>query len=56
MAGRQEGHMVCKKMSDEVFVSEWLSVWSEVQTVRNGPGDATAIPKPHLLLPQVLPF
>jgi len=30
LVGRQEGHMVCKKLSVEVLA--WLSVWSEVQT------------------------
>ena len=30
LVGRQEGHLACKKLSDEVLV--WLSVWSEVQT------------------------
>ena len=30
LAGRQEGHPVCKKLSGEVLV--WLSVCSEVQT------------------------
>ena len=28
--GRQEEHLTCKKLSDEVLA--WLSVWSEVQT------------------------
>ena len=30
LVGRQEGHLVCKKLSDGVLA--WLSVWSEVQT------------------------
>ena len=30
LAGRQEGHPACKKLSGEVLA--WLSVWSEVQT------------------------
>jgi len=30
LAGRQEGHLVCKKLSGGVLA--WLSVWSEVQT------------------------
>jgi len=30
LAGRQEGHPACKKLSGGVLV--WLSVWSEVQT------------------------
>jgi len=30
LVGRQEGHLACKKLSDEVLA--WFSVWSEVQT------------------------
>jgi len=30
LVGQQEGHLACKKLSDEVLA--WLSVWSEVQT------------------------
>jgi len=30
LAGRQEGHPACKKISGGVLA--WLSVWSEVQT------------------------
>ena len=30
LAGRQEGHPACKKLSGEVLA--WLSAWSEVQT------------------------
>jgi len=30
LAGQQEGHPVCKKLSGGVLA--WLSVWSEVQT------------------------
>ena len=30
LAGRQEGHPACKKLSGGVLV--WLSVWSKVQT------------------------
>jgi len=30
LAGRQEGHLPCKKLSGEVLA--WLSVWSKVQT------------------------
>jgi len=30
LAGRQEGHPACKKLS--VWVLAWLSVWSNVQT------------------------
>ena len=30
LVGRQEGHLVCNKLSDGVLA--WLSVWSEVQT------------------------
>jgi len=45
LVGRQEGHPICKKLSDEalvwcafsaltgVCVLLWLSVWSEVQIV-----------------------
>ena len=29
LAGRQEGHLACKKLSGGVLA--WLSVWSEVQ-------------------------
>ena len=29
LVDRQEEHMACKKLSDEVLA--WLSVWSEVQ-------------------------
>ena len=32
--GRQEEHLACKKLSDEVLV--WLSVWSKVQLVCTG--------------------
>ena len=39
LVGRQEGHLVCKKLSSEVLV--WLSVWREVQTCIC-PADATA--------------
>jgi len=31
LVGRQEQHLACKKLSDEVLV--WLPVWSEVQIV-----------------------
>jgi len=31
LVGRQEEHLVCKKLSDEVLA--WLSVWSEVQMI-----------------------
>jgi len=30
LAGRQEGHPACRKLSGGVLA--WLSVWSEVQT------------------------
>ena len=30
LVGRQEGHLACRKLSDEVLVQ--LSAWSEVQT------------------------
>jgi len=29
LVGRQEGHLVCKKLSGGVLA--WLSVWSEAQ-------------------------
>jgi len=32
LVGRQEGHPACKKLSGEVLA--WLSVWSEVHTIR----------------------
>ena len=44
LAGRQEGHQACKKLSSEVLA--WLSVWSEMQ-IAYGPADATAT---HCLL------
>jgi len=31
LAGHQEEHPACKKMSDEVLA--WLSVWSKVQMI-----------------------
>ena len=46
LAGRQEGHPACKKLSGGVLA--WLSVWSEVQTCIR-PADATAT---HCLLLQ----
>jgi len=39
---RQEGHPVCKNLSDEVLA--WLSVCSEVQMIAYGPADAAATP------------
>jgi len=44
LAGRQEEHPDCKKLSYEVLA--WLSVWSKVQMICiiNGPADATATP------------
>jgi len=47
LVGRQEGHPACKKLSGGVLA--WLSVWSEVQTCKYGPDDATAT---HCLLLQ----
>ena len=32
LVGRQEGHPACKKLSGEVLLWSWLSVWSKVQT------------------------
>jgi len=46
LAGRQEGHPACRKLSGGVLA--WLSVWSEVQTCI-WPADATAT---HCLLLQ----
>jgi len=31
LVGCQVGHLVCKKLNDEVLA--WLSVWSEVQMI-----------------------
>jgi len=31
LVGRQEEHLACKKLSDEMLA--WLSVWSEVQMI-----------------------
>jgi len=42
LVGRQEEHLACKKLGDEVLV--WLSVWSEIQMIAYGPADATATP------------
>ena len=53
LVGHQEEHPACKKLSDGVLV--WLSVWSKVQIFALGPADATAIPKPHHLLPHLNP-
>ena len=54
LVGRQEEHPACKKLSDEVLV--WLSICSKVQIVCiYGPADATAISKPHHLLPYLNP-
>ena len=39
------------KLTDEVLV--WFSVWSRLFAY--GPADATAIPKPHRLLPRLNP-
>jgi len=47
LVGRQEGHLACKKLSDEVLV--WLSVWSKVKRLAYGSADATAT---HCLLLQ----
>jgi len=42
MAGRQEGHLACKKLSGEVLAG--LSVWRKVQIIAYSPADATATP------------
>jgi len=47
LAGRQEEHPACKKLSGEVLA--WLSVWSEVKRLAYGSADATAT---HCLLLQ----
>jgi len=45
LVGRQEEHLACKKLTDEVLL--WLSVWSEVQTVCvYVPADAAAFQNP----------
>jgi len=31
LVGHQEGHLACKKLSDEAMT--WLSIWSEVQMI-----------------------
>jgi len=31
LVGRQEEHLACKKLGDEVLA--WLSVWSEIQMI-----------------------
>jgi len=46
LVGQQEGHLACKKLSDDVLA--WLSVLSEVQ-IAYGPADVTAT---HRLLLQ----
>jgi len=41
LAGQQEGHLACKKLSGGVLA--WLSDWSEVQScIWRDPADATA--------------
>jgi len=45
LAGRQEGHPACKKLSGGVLA--WLSVWSEVQTAYAA---ADAVATHYLLL------
>jgi len=32
LVGRQEEHLACKKLSDEMLA--WLRVWSEMQMIR----------------------
>jgi len=49
LVGRQEEHLACKKMSDEVLA--WLSAWSEVQMICIcGPAHATVTPSSLALL------
>jgi len=43
LVGRQEEHLACKNLTDEVLA--WLSVWSEVAY-----GPVMALPPHHLLL------
>jgi len=45
LAGQQEGHPACKKLSGEVLA--WLSVWSDVQMVQ-----LMSLPPHQLLLQQ----
>jgi len=41
LAGHQEEHPACKKLSDKVLT--WLTVWSKVQMIcEYGPADADA--------------
>jgi len=47
LAGRQEGHPACKKLSGGVLL--WLSVWSEVGRLAYGLADAAST---HCLLLQ----
>jgi len=42
LAGRQEEHAACKKLTDELLA--WLSLCSEVQIIAYGPADATDTP------------
>ena len=53
LAGHQEEHLACKKLSDEC----WRGYLSGVscRLYAYGPADATAIPKPHHLLPHLNP-
>ena len=53
LVGRQEEHLVCKNLSDEVLV--WLSAWSEVQIVYVWSRWCHCIPKPRHRLPHFNP-
>ena len=55
MTGHQQEHPACKKLNDEVLV--WLSDPSAARCrlFAYGSVDATAIPKPHHLLPHLNP-
>ena len=53
LVGRQEEHLTCKKLSDEVLV--WLSVWHEVQTVCIWSSWCHCIPKCHDVLSYLNP-
>jgi len=55
LAGHLEEHPVCKKLSEEVLVCVVIRLERGADCLRNGPADATAIPKPHNLLPRLNP-
>jgi len=55
LAGRQEEHLACKKLSDEV--SCWCGYLSQARRRQfaYGPADATASQNPIILLPHLNP-